>query len=194
MRIKNGYIILSCLILIGCSTVRPPSGFVPRHNEVEQSEYGSWVSLIHSGNTAGQNTRAYGGELIAIQNNVLYLLYQDSLYRFPTKNITRATVITHHFGGLQHFKWAGIAFIPNFIGVIIHSAWAGQFALLGLAHLPSAIIATLINHLGVNKIQYPGDVYTFESLNIYSRFPQGIPPAIDPSWLTSRPLPEKTKL
>ena len=189
MLIKKGYIIITCMILAGCATVRTPRGYVPRWNEAGQNEYGSWIALIHFEDKARQQKSAHGGELIAIQDSILFLLDLDSLKQFPVKDIASATLVTHRFGGPQYFGWAALAFTPNFIGMAVHSDWALEFASLGMFQLLPAVIATLINSASVNEIKYPNRVLDLESLRIYARFPQGIPPGLDPYQLASKPPP-----
>ena len=191
MQINKGYIIIICLFVVGCATVRTPHGYVPRTNEIEQNVYGSWIAVIHvTDGETGQVQNAHGGELLAIQDSTLYLIYLDSLKQFPIKDIPSATLVTHKFGGPQYFGWAGLFFIPNLFGIVAYSEYAGGFATLGLIHLLSASIATAINYASVNEIKYPDHILDLEYLKIYSRFPQGIPPGIDPYQLTSKPLLE----
>jgi hypothetical protein len=190
MHYKSVLIFIACVILTKCAPVHAPKGTIPKYRDAETNVYGSWMLVNYHDDAVSEELKSEAGELISIQDSNLYLLYLDSIMILEIKNISNAVLATHKYGGPQFLIWGGGSTLPNIMGMLIHGDYAGEFAIMGALQIYPAGIATLINYLSAHKIQYPKHLPDLESFSIYGRFPQGIPPGVNPDLLFSRPLPQ----
>ena len=190
MYYKSVLIFIACIVLAECATVHAPKGNIPKYRDAERSIYGSWMLVEYQDDTTSEELKSEAGELISIQDGSLYLLYLDSIMILEIKNISNAVLATHKYGGPQFLIWGGASTLPSIFGMLLHGDYAGDFAVLGAFQIYPAGMATLINYLSAHKIQYPKHLPDLESFSIYGRFPQGIPPGVNPDLLISRPLPQ----
>lgn len=190
MHYKSVLIFIACAILVKCAPVHAPKGTIPKYRDAETNVYGSWMLVNYQDDAESEEMKSEAGELISIQDSNLYLLYLDSIKILEIQNISSAVLATHKYGGPQFLIWGGAATLPSILGMLVHGDYVSEFALLGAFQIYPAGISSLINYLSAHKIQYPKHLPDLESFSIYSRFPQGIPPNVNPDLLVSRPLPQ----
>jgi len=180
---KNNPVLFICFILLaGCTTVHVPREYVPGLHEPESNPLGSWMELTVG---EGEMERMYAGELLCIEDNVLFLLAYDTIETFPLESINEAVLVTHRFGGPQFVIWGLLASVPGLIGAIVYPDWAGPFLVLAAVQVIPTTAATLINSFSYNKYVYPKRVYSIVEFRNFARFPQGLPPGLDTGDLVS---------
>ncbi len=163
--LSNRYIILllvSSFIVISfsCRTVKAPPGAVPKRPGLETDSYGGWMIINPN-----------DGELIAIDENTIYLLPNDGkILKIDKSEVIYARLIFYNTHSSEFGAWTAIGSIFT----ISH----GLFALFSLPMwLISGIVITSSEAHRVNYLDYPNT--RWDIINRYSRFPQGIPPDLD---------------
>ena len=171
---NNRFIILFSVIYLlfsGCATVKTPSGFLPGVKEVETSTYGGWMVVIYTSAEESVTKTATGGELIAIQNDSVFLLSPETLSIIPTDFIEQ-TILVFHKNKTEGFAlWGGLGTLST----ISH----GWFLFLSAPlWIITGITATITEAKRPNTLEYPGS--TWQEMNKFARFPQGIPEGLNP--------------
>lgn len=179
----NQILILSvCFVLLsGCRTAQIPSGYRLAPREVKKEIAGSWIE-INSRTQAGQETlQVLSGELIAIQNDTLYILTSEQLTGIASKKVNEAIlyIFTSRAGTLATIT--SLVFVPDIVGAIVNRI--PGFLILGIPWIVSGSIFTGFE-LGdkSNLLIYP-DRNRLSEFTDFTRFPKGIPPEVDRSKL-----------
>jgi len=124
----------------------PPGNYSPVGNEVEAGLYGCWIELELNTYSKTNSNAQYAGELIAVQNDNLFLLMlNDSLHVFPVSEIQRLKLAHYKYGAGNLYAYGAGLFFPNLLGMAVHSDYAGSFFGLGIPVIVSAGLGTLIN-------------------------------------------------
>ncbi len=164
MELKNSSKLLLLLILVSsCSAPK----YVPKLEEVPFSAHGSHIEVQQVSGTLIE------GELIAVEVSALLLLTgEDSakqLQELPISNIAKFKLT---YAQPQSYAWT----IPVYT---LSTASHGLFAIFTA---PANIMVTsLVTARGANAFTYNEKVISYEELRKFARFPQGIPPKIDPA-------------
>lgn len=187
MLINRFAILLSIFLISGCAIVKTPAGFLPRGKKAESNVYGSWMAAICQTPQDSINQVAIGAELIAIQNDSVYLLSPDTLCVVSIHSIEHATIVTHKYDVGIFALWTGLALTPNLIGMVA-TEYAGGFMMIGIPLAVTGLITSLIDAKNSYKIEYPGDVYSVREMNKFARFPQGIPVGLNPKNLLPKQI------
>ena len=172
-------ILLSIFLISGCATVKTPAGFLPRGKKAESNIYGGWMATICQTPQESINQIAIGGELIAIQNDSVYLLSPDTLRVVSIHSIEHATIVTHKYDIGIYALRTGLALTPNLIGMVA-TEYAGGFMMIGIPLAVTGLIASLIDAGSAYEMKYPRDVSSVQEMKKIARFPQGIPEGLDP--------------
>jgi len=108
----------------------------------------------------------YGGEFIAYENGVVYLLY-DSLYQIPTRKITESILELDEKNTTTYGLWV--------LGGSVLTLSNGVYAGITLPLWLIAGIPTVVGESARDRYEmdYPTNEY-WESLKIFARFPQGV--------------------
>ena len=132
----------------------------------------------------------YAGELIAVQNDSLFLLMlNDSMHILPVSEIQGLKLAHYKYGAGNLYGYGAGMFVPSLLGMAAHSEYAGSFFALGLPIIVTAGLGTLINLTSYKIIKYPGvDMKSIQEFRKYARFPQGISNTINPQNLESKPV------
>ena len=124
----------------GASTMPEPPNWIPAGPQPHDDPYGSWAWVEFGDEGAPTNE----GELVAVQDDSIYLFQGDSLRIIPAIKVTRVGVI----------RYRGAT-------PIVERFWDGDNAKDRARNL--------------------------SRLSEYARFPQGLPPGVDPQTLRPRP-------
>lgn len=172
--------IWACACLASCQVnkdMRAPKGFLPTGPaKVAREAYGGWMVAILN---PSRNAALVQGELITIQNDTLYVLSQPSLTAIPVSDVENARLELHLQNASGFALWA----LAGGFSTLSHGAFL-------IFSLPAwAIFGTSVSSSAArqpNIIHYPG--IGFEEFKKFSRFPQGLPPGVDPYKLEGKPV------
>ena len=170
---NNRFIILFSVIYLlfsGCATVKTPSGFLPGVKEVETATYGGWMVVIYTSAEESVTKIALGGELIAIQNDSVFLFSPETINIIPTDFIKQATLVFHKNNPGSFALWSGLGTLST----ISHGAFLIFSAPLWII---TGITATITEANRPNKLEYPGS--SLQEINKFARFPPGIPDGLE---------------
>ena len=150
------------IALNGCVTHR----YLPKPQTIDVNHYGSFITVENA------NGKEIQGELISLDTNQLLVLTEYKATKLmvavPVINISGFTLQYAQ----QNYGWS----IPLFgLSTISH----GYFALL-TAPVNLAVTA-VFTASGKNAFQYNQQDISYEQLAMFARFPQGLPPGIDPT-------------
>jgi hypothetical protein len=154
----------------------PQTPKLPRSNkEVMSYVYGAWVAVLLKSENEEQ-IRQFRGELLATKEDTIILNNDGIQTRLNFDEVKFIGVYTHKNNPGKYVLFTGLAYIPNIIAAISMPEYASNFLALGI---PVAIVGliNIIAEAGKKRPvkYYPGDIYNIEMLNMYARFPQGLP-------------------
>ena len=138
--------------------------------------YGAWlVAIVETG--IEKQILQYQGELLGTKNDSLILLSSGNLTNIFMEDIEFAGIYTHKNNPAKWGLYTAAAYTPNIITAVANPEYAGEFLLIGTPVIFVGLI-NLFAVLGTDTpvLYFPGDVNTLAELNMFSRFPQGIPP------------------
>jgi hypothetical protein len=137
--------------------------------------YGAWVAVLVESANDLQITQ-YRGELLATKNDSLLLLYEGQQTLINFSDIKFLGVYTHDNNPGKYGLYTLAAYSPNIIAAIVRPEYAGNFLALGT---PVLFVGLINIFAEVGKRYpvkyYPGDINSINDLNIFSRYPQGMP-------------------
>ncbi len=156
------------LILIGCAASLAPENYLPETEDVPQDVYGGWLTITTSPDSLNPNEKwmMYGGEFIAYEDSVVYLLY-DSLYQIPIRKITESTLELDEKNTTTYGLWV--------LGGSVLTISNGAY---GIITLPLWLVAGIPTVSGESmRDRYEMDEPTqkyWNSIKMFARFPQGL--------------------
>ncbi len=163
----NQTVIFSVMVVLmaGCISLPGPTDWVPSSEEVQQDVYGAWTILEI---TPKSNKKPMEGELIAVQQGILYLLNENILQEIPIKQIKKAILASFNArGGIS--MWATLGFVST----LSHGGWL-------IFSAPIWLISGIINsNAATTSGMLKFDNYNLRDMKKYARFPQGIPEGLD---------------
>lgn len=173
--LKNKILIAFCVIVLcGCSTVKAPQGSVPRRKAIVTDAFGGWISV--SSKTIQSTIQ---GELIAISSDSVLIMSESKVQVLSKVDIDNARII---FFNNESGAYSGWTFL-NSLATISN----GYFLVFTL---PINLITGISTASGeakrINYYDYPA--LTWEELNKYARFPQGLPDQVDTKEIKPRPI------
>ncbi len=169
-----------CITLASCQGVKVPYAYNFRMKDIQNNPFGCWTIIsIRDARYVGVDNMEISGELIAIENNLLYLLSENrKVDTIRTGNINRVQLITHKNLTSNYLLTTGLLLIPNLLGVIVHPDYAGEFLLLSIPVTIFGLGTALVEESGDGNILiYPQ--IPLSDFKKFARFPAGLPPDLD---------------
>ena len=161
--------------LAGCAANPAPAGWLPRVAGVPQDFRGAWI-VVDRQDSAG----SAAGELISVRDDGVSILTRQGLVDVPSRTIRRATVAIHAPDS-PPVAWSALGAVSTishgYYLLFTLPIWIG----VGTATAAAESKAPLLVHP-------PAKLASFRR---YARFPQGMPPGMDPAALGS--LSEKER-
>lgn len=162
-------IVILCLTIGGCATTSAPVHTLASPDEVPMDVYGGWIEVER------MEGQGLDGELLAVENDSLYIMVADSVFRVLSKdNIVSAKLTAYN---MQQGIGAGTVFLGALSGV--------SHGFYGIITIPAwTILGSIIvnGHTKEAQRYYPSKA-TWGELNLFARYPQGMPD-LDPALIT----------
>jgi len=154
---NKGYciaIIVACMTL-GCAA----PGFLPTRSEIDVNEFGSYIRV------AQKHQPTVTGELISVDTTEIIVLSKQQDKIIPLR-IPRASI-----------TWYSIRYANA------ESGWLVLLPLSSIAHGYYGVFTFPINSIVAGASATPYDyskkTLPYTKLNMFARFPQGLPPGVD---------------
>lgn len=166
------------LVVAGCATV-PKVSVTGRLVEVRP--------------TSAKQSPPAKGELIAVGPEQLWILEDKGIHEVPLSSIGEVDVRRHKLGGKQAALWAVVGALVT--GGALTAACSSVEGNGGCGKVFLAVGATWGLFGGVSAAslerssRLPIPSPDWEALRPYARFPQGLPPGLDPAILRPSPAP-----
>ncbi len=169
---KNKYLFL-IIFIVFISACYTPS-YLPKPETINENQFGSYIKIT---DLAGNK---YKGELIAVENNTLYVLhkeYDTTLLKINISNIFKYRIM---YAKGKNYWWLIPIFSlspsipmpdPNPKGSVI--SFHGFFAFLTVPL--NLIVTSLVSISSFYAFTYTQDKISYEQLKMFARFPAGIP-------------------
>lgn len=171
-----------CLIfLTECQSSMVPRAYMPGPSMAGKRPAGSWIVMTLQQDPPLSPTAEISGELIAIEHDTVYLLTDAGFVKIRRSNISAAILYPFRPQSATAPIIAGLSLLPNMIGAIAMPDPGVAVLLLGIPLVVTATIMGLNEHFG-NRLRYPLK-YNLNDLGKFARFPQGLPPGLDPTKL-----------
>ena len=168
------------LFMASCASTRAPNNAVPRRSAFEYDAFGGYMTLTRKDGTEAS------GELIGIRNDSVVLL-TGACARIVRNEITKAIIITHN---PNEYAW-------GYLSLLATISNGGFLIITG----PLWIISTTAAVSNENRVwkEYPAKKKpqsrqesvspeeAWKEVVKFSRFPAGIPSALDLTTLRGRP-------
>lgn len=174
----------SSLLISSCATSYAPSNWLPDTDQVQEETFGGWITLVTKPDSLNQNEKwmQYSGEFIAVDENVVYLLY-NSVYQIPIHKIYSSILELDSKDNTGYAVWT--------FGGTLSTISNGYFLVITA---PLWLLVGISSTVGESsrdryEIEYPKDVY-WEKVKKFSRFPQGVSD-IDLANLKPKVIPEE---
>jgi hypothetical protein len=173
--LKNRILIaLYVIVLCGCSIVKAPQGSVPRRKAIVTDAFGGWISV--SSKTTQSTIQ---GELIAISSDSVLIMSESKVQVLSKVDIDNARIIFFNNESGAYTWWT-----------ILNSFAAISNGYYFVFTFPISLITGILTVSGeaerINYYDYPA--LTWEELNKYARFPQGLPDQVDTKEIKPRPI------
>ena len=167
---------LAAFLLAGCATNPAPKGWLPRAAGVPQDPRGAWIVVDRQGRAAPS-----AGELISVGDDGVSILTRDGLVVVSSGTIRRATLAIHAGDSFSPATWGALGAVSSlshgYLLLFTFPIWVG----VGTATAVAESKAPLLVHPPV----------ALAAFRDYARFPQGLPPGLEPAALG--PLSEKKR-
>jgi len=164
--LKSKTLFTLCIIVVcGCSSVKAPKESVPRRKAIATDAFGGWVTI-----SLKTNQNSIQGEFIAVASDSVYIMIDNEVQLVSRADINNARVIFFNTESGSYGVWTFL----NSLATISN----GYFLIFTLPlNLITGISTTTGESKRINYYDYPA--LTWEELNKYARFPQGIPEQLD---------------
>ena len=169
MKITNKFlsVLLSISLLISsCAHVSAPIGWLSEPNEMKEDAFGGWITIKFNGS---ETKRIVEGELIAVTEESVYVASNTGISRIDIELIESARLVAYDSNAHLY----GVGVLLGIISTLSH----GFFLVLSV---PIWILAGSLIARGHSKkpiLEFPQNKWN--ELNVYARFPQGLPPSMD---------------
>jgi hypothetical protein len=177
---RISYIALFLLALAAfssCQKLIMPAGYLPKASMAGTKITGSWALVKYNWNEAVTADSLLEGELLAIQEDTVFLLTTSAVKAMPVKSIRLIWV--YNFKRPVTFGTSFLFFIPNLLGTLIHMDYFPAFLQIGVPFAVTSMSLLLVDYnTGNSVMRYPRK-YTLKELSAFSRYPAGLPPGID---------------
>ncbi|HLG94030.1 MAG TPA: hypothetical protein VI546_04270 [candidate division Zixibacteria bacterium] len=167
------------ILAAGCAGSSAPAGWLKIPSKVQSQAYGAWAEVQYEMESSKKKPTV-SGELIAFEEESVYVLTESMLVGVPTSNISKARLTSYDSNAELLAVWAlvGTLSTPSHgVGLIFSApAW-----LVTAIAVPAKQSRTPIK-------RFPDKPWW--ELRGYARFPQGLPPGLDRQSLKPKPLSE----
>ncbi|MBK7215266.1 MAG: hypothetical protein IPH88_18690 [Bacteroidales bacterium] len=150
---------LIAAMVSSCSTPK----YLPSSGEIDVNQYGSYIKIV---SLSGKDLN---GELIAVDTSSIIVLSEmnDSCFTIPVRQVAQFKL---RYAKPKHY--AGT--IPMGILLPLINGWFSVFT------LPIHLIVTVsVTASGEAAFKYSNKNMTYDKLQMFARFPQGLPPNVD---------------
>jgi hypothetical protein len=162
-----------CLLLLAsaCFRTTAPKGWLPTVAEAQREAFGGWIKVEYM---TGIAKRTVEGELIAATPDSVHVLTRDSIVALATGSLSSGTLTTFDMQLRTLRVWTLVGAVAavshGFVLVLSAPAWiiAGSTATAVASRAP--------------RVESTSPAL----LRAYARFPQGIPPVVDPRSLRQK--------
>lgn len=161
---------LLAVTLSACATSPAPRGWLPTPREIQHEALGGWIDLKYG--PVKQPMRVEG-ELIAVSADRLYVLTGSGLKEVPQVAVTEARLAAYRTGRTEIGAWFGLGSAST----LSH----GYFLVFTLPMWLIAGGVVLGGESRAGQLSYPNT--PLARFSLYARFPQGLPPDLDPAEL-----------
>lgn len=159
---KTRHLLLGLLLLVlsSCANLY----YLPTPEKTGVNEYGSYIQVKLNGHSKVR------GELIAIDSTTLVVLTnKKKLMTLPVNAVKQFKL---RYARARNYGWT----IPAF------GYFSGAHGMFSAISLPVNLIVTIsVTTSGNNAYSYNRKTISWDKLKMFARFPQGIPPTVDPS-------------
>lgn len=162
-----------------CQKRMIPASYMPTPDDATMNIKGSWIVLNTDNDSLPLSGKSLSGELIAIQSDSVYLLTDSELTAVNSNMISSAVLYPFKPQTAITPTIAMLSSLPAIIGAIAKDD--GAFLLLGVPVMITGAVMSAIEG-GGNVMKYPVR-HTLNDLAKFARFPQGLPPGLDPEKL-----------
>ncbi|NIO48509.1 MAG: hypothetical protein GTN73_03580 [Candidatus Aminicenantes bacterium] len=152
---------LFILLMAGCVASPAPKGWLPKLSEAQIQAFGAWLTVEY---ISEAETKMSQGELIAVQDNNVYLLTGYGVDVVSTDMVQKATIALY-----KEKRKVGTWALFGTLSTLSHGLWL-------IISAPVWIITGVSNAVGESKsgtLRYPN--IKWQEIQKYARFPQGIP-------------------
>lgn len=160
--------IIFCLLFFGCATSYAPGDYLPETTEIPQNAYGGWITIITQPDSSNPDDKwlMYGGEFIASEDSVIYVLY-DTLYTIPKWKVTNSLLELDQKNTTTYGLWV--------LGGSVLTISNGYYAMITLPLWLAAGIPTVAGESARDRYEteYPDENY-WDEIKEFARFPQGV--------------------
>ena len=152
---------------------------MPRPMDSTTGFKGSWMVISAYNDTHRLAEKSISGELMAIQSDTVYLLTDSALVAVNRNMINSVVLYLFKPQTKTAPLISGLSYLPNVFGAIAINE--GAVLLLGVPLLITGAVMSAIESTG-SVMRYPGK-YQLKAFSKFARFPQGLPPGLDPEKL-----------
>jgi len=181
-RINQIILLGVCLVLLTeCQNSMIPRAYVPGPSMAEKSITGSWIVMTIQQDLPLPAKSEISGELIAIENDTVYLLTRSSFLRIRQGTVSKAVIYPFRPQSSTVLAITGLSLLPTLFGSVIRPDPGAALLLLGIPLVVTGTIMGMNEYYG-SIIRYP-QYYSLKDLSRFARFPQRLPPGFDPERL-----------
>jgi len=178
-RINHIIQLIVCLIfLTECQNSMIPRAYMPQPSMAGKSIAGSWIVMTMQQDLPLSRQPKISGELIAIENDTVYLLTDSAFVKIHQGAVNTALLYPFKPQGTAFAVITGLSLLPNILGAVIRPDPGAAVLIVGIPLLVTGTIMGMNEYYGY-IMRYP-QKYSLKDLGKYSRFPQGMPPGLDP--------------
>jgi hypothetical protein len=175
-KIRNILLVFICIIIeCGCQNRMIPAGYLQAPKQINKSITGGWVDVSVISDPSNDSITMLSGELLAVENDTFHILTAGTELISLNKN--RIKSIKLYFFANPNLSLLGfLGVIPNIVGAISQTDYAGSFLLLGLPICITSLVMAIADYYdGNSTLRYPVKD-SLSEFSRYARFPQGLPP------------------
>ncbi len=185
MRAKATYrflIVLAVVATIGCTSTGAPRKWLPDAGEAQQQAYGGWITVRMFANPNGSHVQ---GELIAIQEDSVFVLAGDTLVIVPKSGVHSARVAAYDSYAGRLMTWTLLGALSTashgVAAIVSFPVWiaVGSLSAASQSSRP-------IHNLPANAFDEIRPAETWDALKPFARFPAGLPAGVDRSVLRAK--------
>lgn len=178
-RINKIIQLIVCLaFLTECQNSMIPRAYMPAPSMAGKSIAGSWIVMTVQQDLPLSRQPEISGELIAIENDTVYLLTDSALVKIKQVDVSTALLYPFKPQSTAFALITGLSLLPNILGAVLRPDPGAAVLIVGIPLAVTGIFMGIWENYG-SLMRYP-QKYSLKDLGKFSRFPQGMPPDLDP--------------